>query len=48
MRHVGLDVCLEALKDGLRRNLVTRDDLYSYAQVDRVWNLMRPYLEAMQ
>jgi predicted transcriptional regulator of viral defense system len=45
--HVGSDVCLEALKDGLARNLVTRDDLYKFAQVNRVWTKIQPYMEAL-
>ena len=37
---VGLDVALEALKDSLRKKIVTRDQLIKTADV------MRPYLEA--
>ena len=47
MSSVGLEVCLEALRDALERKLVTRDDLYEYALVNRVWNTMRPYMEAI-
>jgi predicted transcriptional regulator of viral defense system len=43
---VGLDVALEALKDSLRKKIVTRDQLRKTADVMRVLNVMRPYLEA--
>jgi predicted transcriptional regulator of viral defense system len=43
---VGLDVALEALKDSLRKKLVTREQLRKTADVMRVFNVMRPYLEA--
>lgn len=43
---VGLDVALEALRDVLRDRKTTADDLWRCAQVNRVANVMRPYLEA--
>jgi predicted transcriptional regulator of viral defense system len=47
-RHkVGLDVALEALKDGLSQDKCTYDDLWTYAKICRVSNVMRPYLEAI-
>lgn len=42
---VGLDVALEALRDALRKKLATADDIWRYALIDRVGNVMRPYLE---
>jgi predicted transcriptional regulator of viral defense system len=44
---VGLDVALEALRDALRGKRARVDELWRYAEVDRVRNVMRPYLEAM-
>ena len=44
---VGLDVALEALREGLRRKLATVDELHEMAVADRVANVMRPYLEAL-
>ena len=44
---VGLDVALEALRDGLARDRVTPADLYEYAVINRVWGVMRPYIEAL-
>ena len=44
---VGLDVAMEALRDCLRQRKCTVDDLWRYATICRVTNVMRPYLEAM-
>ena len=44
---IGLDVALEALRDGWHRRKVTMDDLWRYAAVNRVANVMRPYLETI-
>jgi predicted transcriptional regulator of viral defense system len=43
---IGLDVALEALRDVRSRRLATNDELWHYAQVCRVANVMLPYLEA--
>ena len=46
-RHkIGLDVALEALRDCRRQRSCTIDDLWHYAKICRVANVMRPYLEA--
>ncbi|MEO8119965.1 MAG: type IV toxin-antitoxin system AbiEi family antitoxin domain-containing protein [Rhodoferax sp.] len=44
---VGLDVGLEALREAWSRRLVTMDDLWHYAAINRVANVMRPYLESV-
>jgi predicted transcriptional regulator of viral defense system len=44
---VGLDVALEALKFYRERRKLRVDKLLKYAQVCRVENVMRPYLEAV-
>lgn len=44
---VGLDVALEALREAWQQRKVTMDDLWRYAKVNRMTNVMRPYLEAM-
>ena len=44
---IGLDVALEALRDGLSQRKFTRDDLWRYAMNGRVANVMRPYIEAI-
>ncbi len=42
---IGLDVALEALKEGLQRKLFTPTELYNAAKVCRVHNIIRPYME---
>jgi predicted transcriptional regulator of viral defense system len=44
---IGLDVALEALRDGWSRHKFQMDDLWRYATIDRVANVMRPYLESV-
>ena len=43
---IGLDVAIEALKDCLRLRRATPDELWRYAAICRVQNVMRPYIEA--
>jgi predicted transcriptional regulator of viral defense system len=44
---IGLDVAIEALKDCVERKLCTFDDLWRFARICRVANVMRPYLESL-
>ncbi len=44
---IGLDVALEALKDARTHNRVSVDDIWHFAKVCRVTNVMRPYLESI-
>ncbi|MFO7898311.1 MAG: type IV toxin-antitoxin system AbiEi family antitoxin domain-containing protein [Planctomycetota bacterium] len=44
---IGLDVALEALQDSWRKDLVTMDDLWTYAKICRMTTVMRPYLETL-
>ena len=44
---IGLDVALEALREAWNAKRVKMDDLWHCAQVCRVANVMRPYLEAL-
>jgi predicted transcriptional regulator of viral defense system len=44
---IGLDVALEALHDGWSRRKLSIDALWRYAAMDRVANVMRPYLESV-
>ena len=44
---IGLDVALEALKDARTRTKVSIDDIWRFAKVCRVANVMRPYLESI-
>jgi predicted transcriptional regulator of viral defense system len=43
---IGLDVALEALRDCRQQKKCSNDDLWRYATICRVANVMRPYLEA--
>jgi hypothetical protein len=45
---IGLDVALEALKDVRAKRKATADDLWRYAKICRVTNVIRPYLEAIE
>ncbi len=45
---IGLDVALEALKDARSQKKASPDDLWRYANICRVANVMRPYLEAIE
>jgi predicted transcriptional regulator of viral defense system len=44
---IGLDVALEALKDARARSKASVDDIWRFAKMCRVANVMRPYLESV-
>ncbi len=44
---IGLDVALEALREAWREKRMTSDDLWRYARICRVANVMRPYLDSL-
>jgi predicted transcriptional regulator of viral defense system len=44
---IGLDIAIEALKDCLRQKKASVNDIYRYAKVCRVSNVIRPYMEAL-
>jgi predicted transcriptional regulator of viral defense system len=44
---IGLDVALEALQEAWREKRVRMDDLWHYARIGRVANVMRPYIESL-
>ncbi|HEY9422196.1 MAG TPA: type IV toxin-antitoxin system AbiEi family antitoxin domain-containing protein [Thermoanaerobaculia bacterium] len=44
---IGLDAAIEALRDCVEKRLATFDDLWRYAKICRVSNVMRPYLESI-
>ena len=43
--RVGLDLAIEALKEGFRLNLFSVDELMRFARTDRVKNVVLPYVE---
>jgi len=44
---IGIDVAIEALSDCIKRRKATRDEIWRYAKLCRVANVIRPYMEAM-
>lgn len=44
---IGLDVAMEALRDAWRQKKVTMDELWEAAEICRMTNVMRPYLESL-
>jgi predicted transcriptional regulator of viral defense system len=45
---IGLDVALEALRECRREKRASNDELWRYAKLCRVANIMRPYLESIE
>lgn len=46
--RIGIDVALEALKQARQEKKISASELWHYANVCRVANVMRPYLEATE
>jgi predicted transcriptional regulator of viral defense system len=44
---IGLDVAIEALKDSLRQKKARINEVYRYAKICRVSNVIQPYMEAL-
>lgn len=44
---LGLDVALEALREGWAQRRFTMNELYRYAEICRVKKIMQPYLESL-
>lgn len=45
--RIGLEAAIEAVRECLRERKATSDKIHHYAIICRVWNVMKPYLEAM-
>jgi predicted transcriptional regulator of viral defense system len=45
---IGLDVAIEALKEVRRKQKASVEELWHFAKICRVANIMRPYLEAIE
>lgn len=43
---IGLDAAIEALRDCLRQKKSSIDEIWKYAKICRVTNIMKPYLES--
>ena len=46
-KKIGLDVALEALQEAWRAKRLSMDELWRYATLCRVANVMRPYMESL-
>ncbi len=44
---VGVDVAIEALREGLERRIFSRDQILHFARICRVERVMKPYLQAL-
>lgn len=44
---IGLDVAIEALRDGWQQRKFTIDELWKYAKICRVANIIKPYVETL-
>ncbi len=44
---VGINVAIEALRDAWHKRLVTTDELWKHAKINRMTNVMRPYLDSI-
>lgn len=45
--NIGLDVAIEALKDARAHEKASVDDIWHFAKICRVANVMRPYMESV-
>lgn len=44
---IGLDVALEALREAWQEKRMGSDEIWRFAKICRVANVMRPYLESL-
>lgn len=44
---IGLDVAIEALRDGWQQKKISMDELWKYSKICRVSNVIKPYLESL-
>ncbi len=45
---IGVNVAIEALRDGWTKRRFTMDELWTMARVCRVQNVIRPYVESIE
>lgn len=45
--QIGKDVAIEALKEGIRTKKATYQDIVKYAELCRVKNIIKPYMEVL-
>ena len=44
---VGIDICIEALREYKNQKKGTMDELWRYAKINRVQKVIRPYIESV-
>lgn len=44
---IGIDVAVDALRGGWEQRKISMDELLHYANIDRVSNVMRPYVKSV-
>lgn len=44
---IGIDIAIEALQDAWRNKRISMDELWKFAKICRVANVMKPYLESL-
>ena len=45
---IGIDVAMDALRDCRRKRKASSEELWKYARICRVANVMKPYMEAIR
>jgi len=45
--QIGLDIAIEALKDGIREKKASFSEIEKFAKICRVQNIIRPYAETI-
>ena len=45
--YVGMEIAVDALREGLAKRAFSPADVFEYAEVDRVQNVILPYMEAL-
>jgi predicted transcriptional regulator of viral defense system len=44
---IGIDIAMEGLREGIRKQKCTPDQLWQYAKKAHIWTVMRPYVETV-
>lgn len=44
---IGINIAIEALRDAWHKRLVATDELWKHAKINRMTNVMRPYLDSI-
>lgn len=44
---IGINIAIEALEDCLKKKMATVNEIYQYAKINRVHNVIKPYIETL-